>query len=130
MNDAITYPRPLARIAPAPPDAPMNLNEYQQLAARTIGRDRTHQQQLANAALGLAGEAGEVADTMKKHLFHGFPLDREALVKELGDCMWYIAMFATELGIGLDEIGNTNIEKLRRRYPDGFSEERSQNRTE
>lgn len=130
MNDAITYPRPLARFAPAPPDAPMNLNEYQQLAARTIGRDRTHQQQLANAALGLAGEAGEVADTMKKHLFHGFPLDREALVKELGDCMWYIAMFATELGIGLDEIGNTNIEKLRRRYPDGFSEERSQNRTE
>ena len=108
----------------------MNLNEYQQLAARTIGRDRTHEQQLANAALGLAGEAGEVADTMKKHLFHGFPLDREHLVKELGDCMWYIAMFATELGVSLDEIGRTNIEKLRRRYPDGFSEERSRNRAE
>jgi NTP pyrophosphatase (non-canonical NTP hydrolase) len=108
----------------------MNLDEYQELAARTIGRDRTPPQQLANAALGLAGEAGEVADTMKKHLFHGYPLDRDNLVKELGDCMWYIAMFATELGVPLSEIGRTNIEKLRRRYPDGFSEERSRNRSE
>ena len=108
----------------------MTLDEYQSLAARTIGADRTHEQQLANAALGLAGEAGEVADTMKKHLFHGYPLDRDALVKELGDCMWYIAMFATELGVSLDEIARTNIEKLRRRYPDGFSPERSLNRTE
>ena len=108
----------------------MDLNEYQRLAARTIGQNRTPDQQLCNAALGIAGEAGEVADTMKKHLFHGFPLDRDALVKELGDCLWYIAMLGTALGIDLDEIGRTNIEKLRRRYPDGFSEERSRNRTE
>ena len=108
----------------------MTLNEYQQLAARTIGPNRSPEQQLCNAALGIAGEAGEVADTMKKHLFHGFPLDRDALVKELGDCMWYIAMLGTQLGIELDEIGRTNIAKLQRRYPEGFSEERSRNRTE
>ena len=53
----------------------MNLDEYQQLAARTLGRDRTHEQQLANAALGLTGEAGEVAEVIKKHLFHATPLD-------------------------------------------------------
>ena len=106
----------------------MTLNDYQALAARTLGRDRTHEQQLANAALGLAGEAGEVADTIKKHLFHQHPLDRDAMVKELGDCLWYVAAMATVLGIELDEIGDRNIEKLRRRYPEGFSVERSLNR--
>ena len=65
----------------------MDLDAYQKLAARTMG-PRTPEQQLANAALGLAGEAGEVADTLKKHLFHARPLDREAVVKELGDCLW------------------------------------------
>ncbi len=59
----------------------MTLDEYQELAARTLGRDRTHEQQLANAALGLTGESGEVADLIKKHLFHATPLDQEALVK-------------------------------------------------
>ena len=108
----------------------MTLDDYQRLAARTIGTDRTHEQQLANAALGLAGEAGEVADAMKKHLFHDWPLDREAMAKELGDCLWYVAAMATALGMRLEEIGAGNIEKLRRRYPDGFSSERSLNRTE
>lgn len=106
----------------------MELNEYQELAARTLGRDRTHEQQLANAALGLAGEAGEVADAMKKHLFHNHPLDHDAMVKELGDCLWYVAAMATVLGVELDEIGARNIEKLRRRYPEGFSFARSLNR--
>jgi NTP pyrophosphatase (non-canonical NTP hydrolase) len=107
----------------------MTLDEYQSLAARTMG-PRTREQQLANAALGLAGEAGEVADMMKKHLFHAHPLDEDALVKELGDCLWYVAGMATALGLSLDEIGARNIEKLRRRYPDGFSVERSLNRGE
>lgn len=107
----------------------MTLAEYQELAARTLG-PRPHEQQLANAALGLAGEAGEFADMMKKHLFHAHPLDRDAVAKELGDCLWYVAAAATALDIGLEEIGAGNIEKLRRRYPEGFSAERSLNRTE
>ena len=105
----------------------MTLDDYQQLAARTMG-PRTPERQLANAALGLAGEAGEVADMLKKHLFHDHPLDRDAVVKELGDCLWYVAGVATALGLSLDEIGARNIEKLRRRYPEGFSAERSLNR--
>ncbi len=108
----------------------MTPDEYQQLAARTLGRDRTHEQQLSNAALGLTGEAGEVAELIKKHLFHATPLDHDALVKELGDCLWYIAAFATVLDLSLGDIAQRNVEKLRRRYPDGFDSERSRNRVE
>jgi NTP pyrophosphatase (non-canonical NTP hydrolase) len=108
----------------------MDLDRYQQLAARTLGRDRTPEQQLANAALGLTGEAGEAAELVKKHLFHATPLDRDAVVKELGDCLWYIAAFATVLDIPMAEIAERNIEKLRKRYPEGFDPERSRNRTE
>lgn len=108
----------------------MTLDEYQALAARTLGRDRTHEQQLANAALGLTGEAGEVAEVIKKHLFHATPLDQDALAKELGDCLWYIGAFATVLGLSLDDIAQRNIDKLRKRYPEGFDTERSRNRSE
>ncbi len=108
----------------------MRFDDYQQLAARTLGRDRTHEQQLANAALGLTGEAGEVAEVIKKHLFHATPLNQDALAKELGDCLWYIGAFATVLGLSMDDIAERNIEKLRKRYPAGFDTERSRNRTE
>lgn len=108
----------------------MNLDEYQKLAARTLGGDRTQEQQLANAALGLTGEGGEVAEIIKKHLFHATPLDKDALVKELGDCLWYIAAFGTVLGFSLGDIAQRNIDKLRKRYPEGFDTERSRNRTE
>lgn len=108
----------------------MHLDDYQALAARTLGMDRTHEQQLANAALGLTGEAGEVAEVIKKHLFHATPLDQDALAKELGDCLWYIGAFATVLGLSMDDIAQRNIDKLRKRYPEGFDTERSRNRTE
>ena len=108
----------------------MTLDDYQQLAARTISAGRTHEQALANWALGLTGEAGEVAEHVKKHLFHATPLDRAAVVKELGDILWYVAAMATALDVPLGEIGATNIEKLRRRYPAGFDAERSRNREE
>ncbi|HEX3158788.1 MAG TPA: nucleoside triphosphate pyrophosphohydrolase family protein [Gemmatimonadaceae bacterium] len=107
----------------------MTLDEYQALARRTLG-DRPQEMQLSNAALGLSGEAGEVADMLKKHLFHSHPLDRDAMVKELGDCLWYVAAMATALDVDLGEVGARNIEKLRRRYPDGFSAERSMNRVD
>ena len=115
---------------PHPNSPPMQFDDYQELAARTLGRDRTHEQQLANAALGLTGEAGEVAEVIKKHLFHATPLDQDALAKELGDCLWYIGAFATVLGLSMDDIAQRNIDKLRKRYPEGFDTERSRNRTE
>ena len=108
----------------------MTLDEYQQLAARTLSPAQTPDARLANAALGLTGEAGEVAEHVKKHLFHATPLDRDAVVKELGDCLWYVAALAGVVGASLDEIGERNIEKLRRRYPDGFSHAASRDRVE
>ena len=78
--------------------------------------------------VGLCGESGEAIDLVKKHLFQGHELDREAMATELGDIAWYLAEAATALELDLDDILETNIAKLRRRYPEGFSAERSINR--
>jgi NTP pyrophosphatase (non-canonical NTP hydrolase) len=102
----------------------MTLDEYQELAART----RNDGAGLTNAALGLAGEAGEVADMVKKITFHGHAFDTASLVDELGDALWYVAEMASVLGVGLDMVAQANIAKLRRRYPEGFSPERSRER--
>ena len=83
---------------------------------------------LINGVMGLCGEAGEAIDIVKKHLAQGHALDREGLIKELGDVAWYLAETATALGIGLDEVLERNIDKLRKRYPEGFSTEKSQHR--
>lgn len=83
---------------------------------------------MLNGALGITGEAGEVADLIKKHVFHGHDLDRGEIVKELGDVCWYVALLASSIGVGLDEILERNIEKLKRRYPEGFSSVASINR--
>ncbi len=85
---------------------------------------------LTNCALGLAGESGEVGDIIKKHLFHGHPLDEEKLIKELGDVCYYLAWMCNALGTTLSVVMEENINKLRKRYPEGFSEEASINRVE
>lgn len=106
----------------------MNFTEYQREAASFINKDLDTTQLLANAALGVAGEAGEVADLIKKHLYQGHDLDVVDLSNELGDVMWYVAMACTILGIDLSRVAVRNINKLTCRYPEGFSCERSVNR--
>ena len=106
----------------------MNVNEYQQKAMRTLNKELSGKEILVNAALGLCGEAGEVADIVKKHIFHDHELDRDSLIKELGDVAWYIAEAATALGASLEEVLSKNIEKLQKRYPDGFDYQKSINR--
>ena len=86
--------------------------------------------ELFNGALGLPGEAGEVADLVKKYIFHGHDLNRGELVKEIGDVCWYLALLCHAIDISLEEVMIANIEKLRNRYPEGFSESASINRTE
>lgn len=110
----------------------MLANEYQRLAMRTASQEVTSNQEkgLMNAVLGLCGEAGEIADSVKKYHFHGHDLDKSELVKELGDILWYVALAATTLDVPLAEIMQGNIDKLQRRYPDGFSAEASRNRSE
>ncbi len=103
----------------------MKINEYQKLAMTTKNPEVTGEKMLTNGVMGLCGEAGEVIDLVKKHLFHGHVLDREKLIDELGDVAWYLAECATALEIPLEEILERNIEKLKARYPAGFSSQRS-----
>ena len=102
----------------------MTINEYQTAALRTAGEPS-----LCNGALGLCGEAGEVADMVKKHLFQGHALDVDHVAKELGDVAWYVAVSAAAIGYDLETILQMNVDKLRMRYPDGFDSERSRNRS-
>ena len=109
---------------------PMTLNEYQELAQRTSSDapgifPTVAAKKIDNGVLGMAGEGGECSDVWKKHLHQGHPLDREKLIKEAGDVLWYVAELAAGLGVTLEEIATRNIEKLRNRYPDGFAAERS-----
>jgi len=108
----------------------MTANEYQKLALRTARTDLDSTQQLLNGALGLAGESGEVVDEIKRHLFQGHWLDRTHVKRELGDICWYLAIAADAIGCTLDDVFQTNIDKLKARYPDGFEVERSINRKE
>ena len=106
----------------------MTVNEYQKLAMTTLNRSLDQKDVLINAVMGLCGESGETIDIVKKHLFQGHTLDQEKLKKELGDIAWYLAEAATALDVDLEEIFAANIEKLKKRYPEGFSVERSINR--
>ena len=106
----------------------MNANEYQKLAMRTLNPDLSERDMLVNSVMGLCGESGEAVDLVKKHLFQGHALDKEKFVKELGDIAWYLAEAATAVGVPLGDILEMNIEKLKKRYPEGFDPEKSVNR--
>lgn len=109
----------------------MTINEYQKLAMRTAsGMNHEHHGMLMNGVLGLCGESGEVADLVKKATFQGHELDFEHVAKELGDIAWYLALSATAIGYDLETVMQMNIDKLRKRYPEGFDPERSLHREE
>ena len=107
----------------------MTINEYQAAALRTAQTDKlTASELLLNSALGLCGESGEVADLVKKHRFQGHDLDFEHIAKELGDISWYLAVGAYSIGYDLEKILQMNVDKLKARYPNGFSTDRSLHR--
>lgn len=108
----------------------MTANEYQALAMRTLNPALDKRDVLINGVMGLCGEAGEAIDIVKKHLAQGHALDREALIKELGDVAWYLAETAYALDVPLDDVLQRNVDKLRARYPDGFEAKRSISRGE
>lgn len=122
---------------------PITFTEYQHEAERTsrhpgvayeplgVAQAVTYgaKDRMLNGLLGLAGESGEFLDLIKKHLYQGHPLDRDKARGELGDILWYLAEVASALDMDLGAVARENIDKLRVRYPDGFSEQRSINRS-
>ena len=103
----------------------MTINEYQQLAMTTLNPNLSKKDVLINSVMGLCGESGEAIDIVKKWLAQGHDLDKERLMKELGDIAWYLAEAATALDINLEDILQGNIDKLKKRYPQGFETKRS-----
>lgn len=101
----------------------MNFRQYQAAAKRTANLDGVDGFRVMVSALGLVGEAGEVGEIIKKHIGHGHKADvtQAKLIDELGDVLWYIADLANAYELDLNEIARLNLEKLRKRYPNGFS---------
>lgn len=103
----------------------MRFDDYQNDSLQTSAYYEDRTLALAIFGLGVAGEAGEVSELIKKQVGHGHPADRDKVAKELGDVLWYVAAIATEYGLSLGEVARLNIEKLRARYPEGFSTQAS-----
>jgi len=108
----------------------MKANDYQKLASRTIVPKpdfeiTPHQVMASWWAIGLTGEAGEVADLIKKGIYHQQGIDQPKLKKELGDVMWYLSALCTEFGFTLEEVMQQNIDKLKARFPEGYDPERT-----
>jgi NTP pyrophosphatase (non-canonical NTP hydrolase) len=113
----------------------MDIDQYQQEASRTLIPDPgfplgSNNLMTVWMSLGLTGEAGEVADHVKKGIFHRHGVDLVKLREELGDVLWYVASLCTLQGLDMADVMAQNIEKLKRRYPDGYSSQASINRSE
>lgn len=107
--------------------ASLTLNDYQRMARRTAGT-KLKSDKMEEALFGLSGEVGELCDHYKKYMHQGHELNYDHMAEEAGDVMWYLAEIADALGLTLEDIARRNIDKLLKRYPDGFDPERSINR--
>ncbi|MBR1454147.1 MAG: nucleoside triphosphate pyrophosphohydrolase family protein [Lachnospiraceae bacterium] len=106
----------------------MTAEEYQKLASRTLSKDLNDVEMLIEGAMGICSEAGEAMDIVKKYFAHGHELDKEHLIKELGDVCWYMAELLNLLGYTFSDVFEANIQKLEKRYPNGFESAKSINR--
>ena len=98
-----------------------NTEIFQREARRSLRDDLPYEAMCSNMCMGLAGEIGEVIDIMKKHIYQGKELDITDVIEEVGDVLWYIANFCNVNNITMDECMESNIKKLRKRYPNGFT---------
>jgi NTP pyrophosphatase (non-canonical NTP hydrolase) len=92
--------------------------------------DLTNKELHANICMGLAGEVGEYTELIKKALFHGRSLDRNAVIKELGDIAFYLASACSANGLNFGDVLQANVDKLKARYPEGFSAAASEARVD
>ena len=77
---------------------------------------------LVHSGIGMSGEAGEILDQLKKSMMYGKALDRDSLIEECGDVLWYMAVMLDTLGSSFGEVMQSNVTKLNKRYPSGFTE--------
>ena len=107
----------------------MTIKQYQKEVLRTVNQSiENDEEKLKNFSLGLGGETGELLDLFKKYFYHGHKYDKNKIKKEMGDIMWYLCNIANIFKFDMEEIMELNINKLRKRYPEGFTEEESINR--
>lgn len=104
-----------------------SVNNYQELAKRTLidkpdFKITSDEVMILWAVTGMSGEAGEVADEIKKVIFHRKDMDIEKLSEEIGDLLWYVAALCTRLGLDMNNVMDENIAKLNERYPDGYNQ--------
>lgn len=107
----------------------MTFADYQALARRTQNKELAKADKREHALMGLMSEVGEIASIyQKKH--QGHPISTSEVALELGDLLWFAAELCDVLGYDIETVAKWNIEKLRKRYPEGFDAERSLNREE
>ena len=107
----------------------MQMNEYQKAAARTMNPKLYPEQQVNHALHGMSGEIGEIHSLYQK-TYQGHPIEFDHMKKELGDLLWFISEYCTAVGWTLEDVAQMNIDKLKARYPEGFSEDKSLHRKE
>lgn len=106
----------------------MKTCEYQERVKRTCAATE-HEDIIKLSLIGMQGELGEIAEPLKKYIWNGHPLEIPSLILEIGDLLWYLATLCNLFEIDLEQVMESNIEKLQKRYPDGcFSTEASQHR--
>lgn len=107
----------------------MRMNEYQDLAARTINTNLDSWQMSFHALHGMVGEIGEIHSLYQK-TYQGHEMKSAHIKKELGDLLWFVAEYCTAMGWDLDDVARMNIDKLKARYPEGFDADKSLHRKE
>ena len=110
----------------------MTPNEYQKAASRTCLPNyekfidisvRPMEQHIIHAHMGISSEAGEIGDCIKKHFIYGQHLDTVNLIEECGDILWYVSLMVSACGSTMEQVMEINIEKLKKRYPEKFTEQ-------
>ena len=102
----------------------MTFNEFVDCAKRTINYNLTNSEKLHHALFGISGECGEISSIFQKML-QGHPYSEEQLRGQIGDLLWFVSELCFVIGIELDDVAKENVEKLKKRYPNGFSEKDS-----
>ena len=106
----------------------MNIRDFQTLSVRTMNKELTKEQQISNTVFGANGELGEVTDILKKYLYQGHRINKQHLAEEIGDTLFYIVNLCTLFNLDIEDILQGNVDKLRKRFPNGFEVDRSINR--